>query len=245
LKRRLPDALLFAVPAAIPKPGASGLQADKSAGDRRGEPLRTFVVEPQALIAKALHSFLNRNALVRMVGDAPVVRIEDLERTQPDLLVDGLDAAAHDVAEAVALARGVLPAVRFCVLSSHANAQIVRRSIASGADAFVVKDVTPGEFDVALRRLATGTPYVDPRVGRGVPSRRYSSSSESSEIAELTPREGEVLRLIARGMSNNEIGAWLGLTEKTVKNHAGRIFSKLNVKARTQAAVYAIKAGFV
>jgi DNA-binding NarL/FixJ family response regulator len=61
----------------------------------------------------------------------------------------------------------------------------------------------------------------------------------------LTPREAQILRLIAHGMSNNEIGARLEVTEKTVKNHAGRIFSKLNVTARTQAAVYAIRAGFV
>jgi two-component system response regulator DesR len=165
----LGGALQPAVPATASRRRNNRLQQEsRSLGSQAGRPLRTFVVEPQALIAKALHSFLSRKAIIRMVGDAPAVRVDDLERTRPDLLVYGLDAAAHDVSEAIALARGVLSEVRFCVLSSHANPDIVRRSIASGADAFVVKDVSPGEFDAALRRLAAGAPYVDPRVGRGL-----------------------------------------------------------------------------
>jgi DNA-binding NarL/FixJ family response regulator len=218
---------------------------DTSAFARAERKLRTFVVERQELIAKALHSFLGHNALIHMVGDAPAVSIEDLERTRPDLLLYGLDDAVHDVAEAIALARGVLPDVRFCVLSSYANRDMMRGSIAAGADGFIVKDVTPGEFELALRLIAAGSSYVDPRIGRGVLKHHYSGSGDSSAIGELTSREAEVLRLIARGCSNNEIGVRLQLAEKTVKNHAGRIFSKLNVTARTQAAVYAIKAGFV
>jgi DNA-binding NarL/FixJ family response regulator len=224
----------------------NGLQTDDppiGAGGREPK-LRTFVVEPQALIAKALRSFLSQNTLIHMVGDAPAVCIEDLERTQPELLVYGLDDAAHDLPAAIAMARGVRPGLRFCVLSSYANPEIMRRSMSSGADGFVVKDVTPAEFDLALRLLAAGSSYVDPRAGGSLLKRRYSGSGDHSAIDELTPREGEILRLIARGFSNNEIGARLSVAEKTVKNHAGRIFSKLNVTARTQAAVYAIKAGF-
>jgi DNA-binding NarL/FixJ family response regulator len=210
-----------------------------------GAPLRTFVVERQALIAKALHSFLDQNSLIRMVGDAPSVRIEDMQRTRPDLIVYGLDNATHDVTEALALARSVLPNVRFCVLSSYANPDVMQRSIASGADGFVVKDVTPSELDVALRVLASGSSYVDPRVAGGMLKRRYLSGGAGSAISELTGREADILRLIASGFSNKEISAKLKLSEKTIKNYVSRIFSKLNVTARTQAAVYAIKAGFV
>lgn len=211
-------------------------------------PLRTFVIERQALIAKALHSFLNQNALIRVVGDAPSLRVEDMQRTRPDLIVYGLDNAAQDVTEALELARGVLPSVRFCVLSSYANPDVMQRSIASGADGFVVKDVSPSELDVALRVLASGSSYVDPRVAGGMLKRRYVSSTSSgagSAISELTAREADILRLIASGFSNKEISAKLKLSEKTIKNYVSRIFSKLNVTARTQAAVYAIKAGFV
>jgi DNA-binding NarL/FixJ family response regulator len=210
-----------------------------------GTPLRTFVVERQALIAKALHSFLNENALIRVVGDAPSVRVEDMQRTRPDLIVYGLDNAAHDVTEALAVARSVVPNVRFCVLSSYANPDVMQRSIASGADGFVVKDVTPGELDVAFRVLASGSSYVDPRVAGGMLKRRYvTAGGGGSAISELTAREADILRLIATGFSNKEISTKLQLSEKTIKNYVSRIFSKLNVTARTQAAVYAIRAGF-
>jgi DNA-binding NarL/FixJ family response regulator len=210
-----------------------------------GAPLRTFVVERQSLIAKALHSFLNQNALVRVVGDGPSVRAEDMERTRPDLIVYGLDNAAQDVTEALSVARSVLPNVRFCVLSSYANPDVMQRSIASGADGFVVKDVSPGELDVALRVLASGASYVDPRVAGGMLKRRFTTTgAPGSAISELTSREADILRLIATGFSNKEISAKLKLSEKTIKNYVSRIFSKLNVTARTQAAVYAIKAGF-
>jgi two-component system response regulator DevR len=207
-------------------------------------PLRTFIIERQSLIAKALHSFLNENPLIRVVGDASSVRAEDLQRTRPDLIVFGLDNALHDVTEALAVARSVCPDVRFCVLSSFANAEIMQRSIACGADGFVVKDISPSELDVAFRVLASGSSYVDPRVAGGMLKRRFAANAGAA-LGDLTQREAEILRLIAGGLANKEIGAKLKLSEKTIKNYVSRIFSKLNVSARTQAAVYAIKAGFV
>jgi two-component system response regulator DevR len=207
-------------------------------------PLKTFVIERQALIAKALHSFLNENPMIRVVGDAPSVRVEDLQRARPDLIVFGLDNAMLDVSEALALARSVCPNVRFCVLSSFANSDVMQRSIASGADGFVVKDISPSELDVAFRVLASGSSYVDPRVAGGMLKRRYEANAGSA-ISDLTTRESDILRLIAGGLANKQIGAKLQLSEKTIKNYVSRILSKLNVSARTQAAVYAIKAGFV
>jgi DNA-binding NarL/FixJ family response regulator len=208
-------------------------------------PFRTFVIERQILIAKALHSFLDRNALIDVVGDGPSVRAEDMQRTRPDLIIFGLDDATHDVADAIAIARSVLPNVKFCVLSSYANPDVMQRTIACGADGFIVKDVTPGELDNAFRVLASGASYVDPRVAGGMLKRRYvSASGIDSAVSELTAREADILRLIAGGYSNREISAKLLLSEKTIKNYVSRIFGKLNVNARTQAAVYAIKAGF-
>jgi len=207
-------------------------------------PIKTFVIERQALIAKALHSFLNENPMIRVVGDASSVRLEDLQRTRPDMIVFGLDNAMLDVTEALALARSVCPNVRFCVLSSFANAEVMQRSIASGADGFVVKDISPSELEAAFRILAAGSSYVDPRVAGGMLKRRYEASAGSA-IGDLTTREADILRLIASGLANKEIGAKLQLSEKTIKNYVSRILAKLNVSARTQAAVYAIRAGFV
>jgi DNA-binding NarL/FixJ family response regulator len=182
--------------------------------------------------------------MIRVVGDASSARLEDLQRTRPDMIVFGLDNAMLDVTEALALARSVCPNVRFCVLSSFANAEVMQRSIASGADGFVVKDISPSELEAAFRILAAGSSYVDPRVAGGMLKRRYEASAGSA-IGDLTTREADILRLIASGLANKEIGAKLQLSEKTIKNYVSRILAKLNVSARTQAAVYAIRAGFV
>ncbi len=207
-------------------------------------PIRMFVVERQSLIAKALRSLFGRNPLVEVVGDATSVRGDDLRQTQPDLIIFGLENAAQEIAAAVTVARGALPSVRLCVLSSYANPDIMQRAIASGADGFIVKDISPAELDVAIEILASGMSYVDPRVAGGMLKRRYVAAGEGCAISELTAREADILRLIAIGLSNKEISMQLKLSEKTIKNYVSRIFSKVNVTQRTQAAVYAIKAGF-
>lgn len=185
------------------------------------------------------------NPLVRVVGDASEIRTDDLRRTRPELVVFGLDNALHDVAEAIAIAHAVDPGIRIAVLSSFANADVMQRSIASGADGFLVKDMSPNELDLAFRVLAGGSSYVDPRVAGRMLKRRYvvAGCGSTAGVGELTGREADILRLIAHGLSNKEIGGKLQLSEKTIKNHISRIFSKLNVQARTQAAVYAIKTG--
>jgi two-component system response regulator DevR len=206
--------------------------------------MKTFVIERQSLIAKALHSLLDANPLIRVVGYATTVNIEDFRRTKPNLVVFGLDNATHEVSDAVALVRSVCPEIRFCVLSSYANPDIMQRSIAAGADGYVLKDVSPNELDIALRVIAAGSTYVDPRVAGTMMRRRFDANAPAASIGDLTDRESDVLRYIARGLTNKEIGGKLTLSEKTIKNYASRVFTKLNVSARTEAAVFAVKCGF-
>jgi DNA-binding NarL/FixJ family response regulator len=213
--------------------------------DQLPVPLKTFVIERQSLIAKALHSFLNGNQLVRVVGDATTVNVEDFQRTKPDLVIFGLDNATHEVADALALMRTACPAIRLCVLSSYANPDLMQRTMAAGADGFILKDVSASELDIALRVISSGSTYVDPRVAGSMLRRRYDANTSAASIGELTDREGDILRHIARGLSNKEIGGKLTLSEKTIKNYASRIFTKLNVSARTEAAVFAVKSGYV
>ncbi|MGH7756910.1 MAG: response regulator transcription factor, partial [Vulcanimicrobiaceae bacterium] len=109
---------------------------------------------------------------------------------------------------------------------------------------YIVKDISPGELIRAVKTVASGESYVDPRVAGGL-LRRRNTAAGRTEIAELSAREAEVIKLIAEGLANKQISARLNLSEKTVKNHISRIFSKLNINARTQAAVHAIRAGIV
>jgi DNA-binding NarL/FixJ family response regulator len=117
----------------------------------------------------------------------------------------------------------------------------MQRCLAAHASGYIVKDTSLAELATALKAVAAGTPYVDPRVAGAVLRRR--ALNHEAALDELSGRETEIVRLIAQGLSNRDIGTRLLLSEKTVKNHISRIFDKLHITARTQAAVYAIKTG--
>jgi DNA-binding NarL/FixJ family response regulator len=119
----------------------------------------------------------------------------------------------------------------------------MQRCLSFGASGYVVKDVQPPELIRAVKAIVAGHSYVDPRIAGGL--LRNSVSRGRVDVNELSAREVEVVKLIAEGLANKEISARLHLSEKTVKNHISRIFSKLNVNARTQAAVHAIRTGLV
>jgi DNA-binding NarL/FixJ family response regulator len=155
-----------------------------------------------------------------------------------------LDGRAVELTEALALCRQAAPQARVCVLSMRPQPELMQRCLAAGAEGYIIKDVTPAELMRAVKMVAAGETYVDPRVAGGL-LRRRSMSNGRPDLDELSVRETEVIRLIAEGLSNKEISARLNLSEKTVKNHISRIFSKLNIFARAQAAVHAIKIGLV
>jgi DNA-binding NarL/FixJ family response regulator len=126
----------------------------------------------------------------------------------------------------------------------HLSSEMMQRCLNNCAEAYIVKDISPAELLRAIKTVADGQSYVDPRVAGGL-LRRRSLNAGKPDIMELSAREAEVLKLIAEGLANKQISARLHLSEKTVKNHVSRIFSKLNISARTQAAVHAIRAGIV
>jgi DNA-binding NarL/FixJ family response regulator len=119
---------------------------------------------------------------------------------------------------------------------------LLTRSLLFGLEGYVVKDIAMEDLARALISIFDGNVYVDPSLA-GNMLRRLNNRRLRNDPSELSERETEVIRLIALGMSNRQISGKLYLSEKTVKNHISRIFSKINVTARTQAAVYALKSG--
>ncbi len=160
------------------------------------------------------------------------------------MIVLDLDGQAIDPGRTIAMCKEGAPRASICVLSMHLSSEMMQRCLTSGADAYIVKDISPVELVRAVKIVAGGESYVDPRVAGGL-LRRRSQNGAKPDIMQLSARESEVLKLIAEGLANKQISARLHLSEKTVKNHVSRIFSKLNITARTQAAVHAIRAGIV
>ncbi len=206
--------------------------------------IRVAVIESQVLFAKALCGIFADDGAFIVVGDYRTATAETLGNVEPDLIVIDLDGQPVDVARTLTGALEAAPKARICVLSMHLSPEMMQRCLSAGAEAYIVKDISPPELVRAIKTVADGQSYVDPRVAGGL-LRRRSQNNGKPDIMELSAREAEVLKLIAEGLANKQISARLHLSEKTVKNHVSRIFSKLNISARTQAAVHAIRAGIV
>ena len=204
--------------------------------------LRVAVIESQVLFAKALSGIFADDGAFVVVGDYRTPAAEALRTTSPELIVLDLDGQGADVAQIIGTCTSALPSARVCVLSMHLSPEMMQRCLSHGAEAYIIKDVSPAELVRAVKTVAEGQSYVDPRVAGGL-LRRRSLNGGKPDITELSAREGDVIKLIAEGLANKQISARLHLSEKTVKNHVSRIFSKLNITARSQAAVHAIRAG--
>jgi two-component system response regulator DevR len=206
--------------------------------------LRVAIIESQVLFAKALCGIFADDSEFTVVGDFRNPAAASLAAARPDLIVIDLDGQPVDIGQTLTTCTEAVPNARICVLSMHLSPEMMQRCLSSGAEAYIVKDISPAELLRAVKTVGGGQSYVDPRVAGGL-LRRRSMNGGKPDIMELSTRESEVLKLIAEGLANKQISARLHLSEKTVKNHVSRIFSKLNISARTQAAVHAIRAGIV
>ena len=204
--------------------------------------VRLALIETQSLFADALCHVLQGDPDIRVVS--VVQKLDDLPPAAYDavnIVMIDVDDYCANVEQALLTCATHFPNARLSALSSFANADVMQRCLASRAHGFIIKDSSLLELGAAIRSIVDGHPYVDPRVAGAILSRRAVHSEPSMD--ELSGRETEIVRLIAQGLSNRDIGGRLLLSEKTVKNHVSRIFDKLHITARTQAAVYAIRTG--
>jgi DNA-binding NarL/FixJ family response regulator len=199
------------------------------------EPLRVLVVDEELLFGRAMAYVLADDPQIAVVG---VVSAREIEGSgTADVVV--IDIDSEDVDDAVANVRRKSATTRICALSSHTNGERMQHCLGLGVDAYVVKDSSLQELRAAIKTLGAGDRYVDPRAAASLRPRRSTSDRDKR----LSQREIEVVRLIAEGLSNREIGRRLVVAEKTIRNHVSNVFVKLRVSTRSQAAVYAIKAG--
>jgi DNA-binding NarL/FixJ family response regulator len=202
-------------------------------------PLRVYIVEKQLLFAKAVAQVLQSDADVQVIGIAADRDEVNFSDTRADVIVVDIDS--DDVDGAVEYFRTCCPGARICLLSMYTQPELMQRCLSAGADGYVVKDSSLQELLAAIKTIGDGSSYVDPRVAATLLRRRAPAHLPYTN--QLSPRETDIIRLIAQGLSNRDIGQRLVLSEKTVKNHVSRIFSKLHFTARSQAAVHAIRHG--
>jgi DNA-binding NarL/FixJ family response regulator len=204
------------------------------------EPIRVLVVDDHRVVREGLRSFLDVQDDLTVVGEAAdgdeaVARAEEL---RPDvILLDLRMPGADGVAALRELAARGNPA-RVLVVTSFTEPSAVLPAVRAGAAGYVFKDVDPPALAAAIRSVHLGHTLLHPDVAR-----LLTAPDMAADPARLTPRERQVLAEIGRGRSNREIARALGLAEKTVKTHVSAILAKLGVQDRTQAALYAVRAG--
>jgi DNA-binding NarL/FixJ family response regulator len=209
-----------------------------------GELIRVLVVDDHAVVREGLRTFLELQDGIEVAGEAAdgEEAIEAAERLRPDVVLMDLVMPALDGLAAMRVLRERVPGARVIVLTSFAEDDKLLPALRAGAAGYLLKNAEPQELARAVRAAHAGEALLDPHVAARLVD---VLAGEKEPLDQLTPREREVLQLIGRGFSNKRIARELRLSEKTVKTHVGHVFAKLGVDDRTQAAVFAVRAGVI
>lgn len=206
--------------------------------------MRVLLADDHELVRLALRAVLEE-AGMEVVGEAAggVEAVELTERLRPDVLI--LDMRMPDMSGVQVCERLLqsAPEVRIVVLSSFADDEDVFGALACGAASYIMKDVAPDALVAAIRGVASGQTILDGGVAQRVIEGSRPASPPEGDA--LSPREREVLALMAEGLTNREIAARLWISGPTVKSHVSHILEKLGQPDRTQAIVFAMSCGLV
>lgn len=209
-------------------------------------PLRVLIVEDDPMMQLGLEQSLTNHPQITIVGQAEdgYLGVEAALKLKPDLIVMDIGLPRLDGIAATQQIKSELPHVRVVMLTSHTTEREIIASLSAGADAYCVKGASVDRLLKAIAAAAEGATYLDPQIGRQV-LKHLSPPIPSGNIANLSQRETEVLKLIVEGYSNPEIAAALYLSANTIKTHVRGIMNKLAVDDRVQAAVVALRSGLV
>ena len=204
--------------------------------------IRILIVDDHAVVRQGLKMFLSLDSELEIVGEAVDGRqaVALARQLQPDVVLMDLLMPVMDGVTAIGILRREVPEAEVVALTSVLEDNAVIGAIRAGAIGYLLKDTEADELIRAIKAAANGQVQLSPKAAA-----RLMREVRTPESAELTEREAEVLRLLARGLSNKEIAQALVIGEKTVKTHVSNILSKLNVSSRTQAALYAARIGLV
>lgn len=213
--------------------------------------VRVIIADDQALLRSALVNLLGAEDDIEVVGEVGTGRaaVEEAARTQADVVIMDVRMPDMDGIEATA-ALAADPRtgdVRVLILTTFEIDDYVVAALRAGASGFLAKDADPAEIVRAVRLVAAGEALLSPGATKAVMERFLAQPSrgDAGDVGGLTDRETEVLELVARGLSNDEIAAQLVLSPLTVKTHMGRILAKTGARDRAQLVVLAYESGLV
>ncbi len=209
-------------------------------------PIRVYMVDDHPIVRRGIQNLLDTEADIELVGAATngkdaILEVGDFK---PDIVLMDLVMPVMDGIEATRLIREKYPDVKILVLTSFASDDKVFPAIKAGAMGYLVKDTAPEELIRAIHQVHQGQPTLHPIIAQKLLSEISGPREQPPASDPLTDRELDVLKLVARGLSNQEIATELVVSVATVYTHVSNILSKLHLASRTQAALYALREGY-
>lgn len=211
--------------------------------------LRVFLADDHMVVREGLKSLVNAQPDMHVVGEADSgdAAWRAVCELDPDVVV--MDVSMPDLggAEATALVRRDCPRVKVLALTIYEDRGYLRQMLDAGASGYVLKRAVTDELVRAIRTVAAGGSYIDPTLSMSLVSSYFNQDTAGGRDAagELSEREAQVLRLIAWGYSNKEIGWKLNISAKTVDTYKLRLMEKLNLRSRTDIVRYALRQGLL
>ena len=215
-----------------------------------------MIVEERIRVAIADDQRLFAHGLARIIGVQPDMEVVGEVHTgeeavslclevEPDVVLMDLSMPVMDGVSATRKIMSHSPRTRVLILTVHADDAHVFQGIKAGAQGYILKDCTPEDLVRAIRTVYAGDTIMAQDIAKKMLTTFEGIRSDAEITPRLTERELEVVKALARGKSNKEIALSLGISEKTVRNHASNIYKKLHIFDRTQAVIYAIRKGLV
>lgn len=201
--------------------------------------IRILAVDDHALLRRGIAALVNAESDMKLVAEAVSGEeaIQQFKKHRPNVTLMDLQMTGMSGIEAIIAIRSDFPQARIVVLTTYLNDVQVVRALKAGARAYVLKGQVDQDLSEVIRAVHAGQKRIPPEVA--------TELAEHTEEDDLTPREIEVLRLIAAGNANKEIAGRLSLAEDTVKSHVAKILAKLHANDRTHAVTTAVKRGFL
>ncbi|WP_129671953.1 response regulator transcription factor [Candidatus Chloroploca sp. Khr17] len=205
--------------------------------------INVMLIDDHRVVRQGLRDFLELQDDIEVVGEASSGEegVQLARELLPDVVLMDLVMPGIDGVETTRRLKAVSPSTRVIVLTSFADDEKVFPAIKAGAISYLLKDISPEELAHAIRAAQRNEAVLHPEVATKLMQEFSSPRPNEAPVDQLTPREMDVLRLVARGMSNKEIAEALIISEKTTKTHLSNILSKLHLADRTQVAIYALR----
>ena len=207
--------------------------------------IRILVVDDQCVVREGVAAILSLQPDLEVVGEAGdgIQAVEMARKVRPDVILLDLVMPKQDGLKTIPKLKEITPLSRILVLTSFAESNRVYQAIKAGALGYMLKDTTRAQLLQSIRDVANGKASIHPSIAVKVIHEFENHKEISFMNSQLTPRELETLRLIARGLSNQEIADTLVLHERTIAKYVSNILNKLHMANRTQAALYALREG--